>query len=357
LPEGAKLACPGARLKAASSSGPADISCADSGLLSVNGGQADKKLKDLSCSRSIREKVQHTEEVCGEDGQGKLSRIGWQPISNGAFLAQIDICHQHDKEHTHYAAHIVHGASMAAADNSAARQSYFKEGDFYDVSSADTAYKLKTQEKTLQTLLGEDKGSSVFNKRTSFLAKGHLAPDADFIYEEWQDATYFFANVAPQWQAFNNGNWKAMEIAVRDQARKTGRDLLVFTGTLGQLAYRSDSGQRTPLAIAKGEGDEAFSLIPVPEFYWKIVHDGQEDEAIVFVGLNDPHFEGDAEVEAQICPNVCEDYLWLFSFRTQAEKGFLYCCTYQDFKQAVPWVPDLPFGNDPGVLKFKLLED
>jgi len=74
-------------------------------------------------------------------------------------------------------------------------------------------------------------------------------------------ATYYFANVAPQWQAFNNGNWKAVEIAVRDQARRTKADLLVFTGTLGQLSYTSDDGQRTPLFLGNFLNKEMATLI------------------------------------------------------------------------------------------------
>ncbi len=47
------------------------------------------------------------------------------------------------------------------------------------------------------------------------LARGHLAPDAAFIYDAFQEATYYFINVAPQFQAFNNGNWKALEMKTR----------------------------------------------------------------------------------------------------------------------------------------------
>ena len=36
-----------------------------------------------------------------------------------------------------------------------------------------------------------------------YLARGHLAPNADFIFYSWMDSTYHFINVAPQWQAFN----------------------------------------------------------------------------------------------------------------------------------------------------------
>ena len=44
-------------------------------------------------------------------------------------------------------------------------------------------------------------------------------------YKEWQDATYYFLNAAPQWQSFNGGNWVAVEAAVRDYARKAGSRL------------------------------------------------------------------------------------------------------------------------------------
>jgi DNA/RNA endonuclease G (NUC1) len=55
---------------------------------------------------------------------------------------------------------------------------------------------------------------------TRYFAKGHLSPDAAFIYDVFQDATYYFVNVAPQFQTFNNGNWKALEMATRDYASR-----------------------------------------------------------------------------------------------------------------------------------------
>ncbi len=60
--------------------------------------------------------------------------------------------------------------------------------------------------------------------KSNYLSRGHLAPDAGFIYDSFQDATYYFINVAPQFQSFNNGNWRMLE----DKIRRYG-DESVFT--------------------------------------------------------------------------------------------------------------------------------
>jgi len=63
-------------------------------------------------------------------------------------------------------------------------------------------------------IIDVSKGSS------DWFAKGHLSPDAAFIYDFQQEATYFFINVDPQFQSFNNGNWKAAEAQTRKLADK-----------------------------------------------------------------------------------------------------------------------------------------
>ena len=65
-------------------------------------------------------------------------------------------------------------------------------------------YKKKNQRRVVTALLdGVTKldGETIIeitNKAKDYFAKGHLAPDANFVYEVLQDATYYFINVAPQ---------------------------------------------------------------------------------------------------------------------------------------------------------------
>ena len=65
------------------------------------------------------------------------------------------------------------------------------------------AYYKKTQLKTVEAILGMKTALIEKGRRgTRYFAKGHLAPDADFIYDVQQDATYYFVNAAPQFQTF-----------------------------------------------------------------------------------------------------------------------------------------------------------
>ena len=65
-------------------------------------------------------------------------------------------------------------------------------------------YSKKAQKSTVTALLGgvtsiEDETIiETSSSGTDYFAKGHLSPDAAFVYNVLQDATYYFINVAPQ---------------------------------------------------------------------------------------------------------------------------------------------------------------
>lgn len=132
----------------------------------------------------------------------------------------------------------------------------------------------------------------------------------------------------------------------------------MITGTLGQLSYEGEDGAPVKMYLARPDDDgqppsSAPSLIPVPEFFWKVVHDPAEDAAVVFVGLNDPYFAGGDDPAASgavLCPDVCDEARWFLFRRREAAKGYTYCCSYQDFAAAIEWAPPLD-PADPGLLK------
>ena len=90
-----------------------------------------------------------------------------------------------------------------ARDTGNNRPSFDPEYFDFDV---DYYYKMTTQRETVAELVGsQDLAEKYIGDQSSqlFLSRGHLAPNADFIFYSWQDSTFFFINVAPQWQSFN----------------------------------------------------------------------------------------------------------------------------------------------------------
>lgn len=64
------------------------------------------------------------------------------------------------------------------------------------------------QRRTIGRILGSDKLASdiISNTTELYLARGHLTAKADYVFAALQMTTFYYINVAPQWQSFNNGN-------------------------------------------------------------------------------------------------------------------------------------------------------
>ena len=188
----------------------------------------------------IREDSSDCSHGVGADGRTSqlesitLVKVGWD--ISGHFDEQIIACIDEKVYGTLWTKHVVRGPSIEFRDKSKGRPSfrldtrgfkrYFTE---FTATKVTRAYSKKSQVKMISELLGtdntlpDDSHTPIIDSTTSgtnYFAKGHLSPDAAFIDEAEQDATYFFFNVAPQFQSFNNGNWKALEYVTRDMAAK-----------------------------------------------------------------------------------------------------------------------------------------
>ena len=185
-----------------------------------------------------------------------------------------------------------------------------------------------------------------------------------------QDASYYYFNTAPQWQKFNNGNWANVENSVRKYAMKYIKNLKVQTGTFQILQLSSISNSN------KDTEDEKFSNvalgknsnIPVPLYFWKLVFNPDQNQAIAFIGINHPILKDidGIPIKYDLCPNesesLCEDMGWKFRNRNKAKKGLLYCCSYQSLRLKIPWIlnfsnqsqtQDANNDNTIGLLNFK----
>lgn len=80
------------------------------------------------------------------------------------------------------------------------------------------------------------------------------------------------------------------------------------------------------------------SYLPVPKYFWKVIHNPTTNEAVAFVGVNDAHL---TSKPSRICSNVCDQIVWADWDMDNLESGYMYCCTVEDLKSTVDYVPDL----------------
>ena len=78
----------------------------------------------------------------------------------------------------------------------------------------------KKEQKKMEKFYGLDNVINITKGSQDWLAKGHLAADAAFVYQIEQDATYYYINADPKFQSLNNQNWRYLEYGIREMAKR-----------------------------------------------------------------------------------------------------------------------------------------
>nr|ABI18974.1 putative non-specific nuclease [Paraleptuca crassipes] len=329
------LACSGSELV---NLGEAEVQarCLSSGLLTI--GDAEWDLASLGCSSDVKETIFRDLGTCGAGGVGILNGIGFQIFSLNYDKVIINVCFEAASETTLFTDHILHGADIAAKDVEASRPSFKTSTGFFSVSM-NTVYSQNSQLQLMTSILGdEDPANTIIDpSKQLYFAKGHMSPDAGFVTIASQDATYYFINALPQWQAFNNGNWKYLETNTRNLAMKKGRDLRVYSGGWDVLELDDINGNPVKVFLGLTEGKE---VVPAPAITWKVVHDESTNCAVAVVGVNNPHLTA---APATLCEDLCSSLSWITFDVSSLASGYTYRCSVAELRASVPHVPDL--GN------------
>lgn len=288
----------------------------------------------LGCKNQVKETIKEIG-PCSTDGT--LVEIGWQIESS--FIKQLTVCHQRTTANTLYSSNVILGKSILADDESNKRPSFRRAG-FFNGIDVDKAYSQVNQIAVLTQILNSASLARRYinNSKSYFFSRGHLAPDGDFIDAASQDSTYYYINCAPQWQSFNNGNWKALELAVRNLAAERKSDYTIYTGTFGTMTLADERGQQKPIYLAEGQ------LIPVPKYFWKVIYDTKTKKATAVVGINNPHIATVTGADI-FCPDVCNQVPWIKFDRTRIAAGYTFCCSVRSLHNIISYSPNL--GNLP----------
>lgn len=303
---------------------------------------------DLRCRYKIKASIKKsTEEACG-DGGGKSMTIG-HPIRAGVWFTLVKVCYDYSRWIALYTEHEIpgkeiecEGEKFGSAEELLTSSSFVfavrSKNDYRPSFStsgaegvpAEVVYRRAYQKARLGVLLGSAAVAEKYVNEDSYLARGHLAPDADFVYSSGQFGTYFYVNVVPQWQAINSGNWRRIETLARKRAESLNGTLRVYTGSHGVLKLRDLGGDPVEIYLWKNS-------LPVPEVLWKILYDAPGKRAVVFLTVNDPFL--DKTGYNYLCNDVCDSYGWQDEHWTDSSRGLVYCCGYEEFRDAVRAAP------------------
>lgn len=201
----------------------------------------NRVVEQPQCRTGPRLYVVELATTCGGRPDARFTEIGWR--EGDEFVRQITVCHVRASATTLYANHTVErGATGASGGRTTFRHRHVTDNAIYPTSSVLEYYKVEKQRETIRN----DRSRSFidYSRPTHYLVKGHLAPNADFVDAAKRRATFYLINAAPQWQSFNNGNWKALEDSIRRKAGSERGAIHVYTGVYGALR-REDLGFST----------------------------------------------------------------------------------------------------------------
>lgn len=220
----------------------------------------------------------------------------------------------------------------------------FIQSIFYPKLRVDGLYTRTEQRATLARILKSeklaDKLISSDQSSYTYLARGHLAAKADFVFGSHQMATFYHINAAPQWQTFNGGNWLAVELGIKPYINRRNISAELYTGTYGVVQYQDAANQWQDFYLAHNNSD---LRVPVPKLYYKIVLAREQKQGIVFIGVNNPHATLEQiENEYVVCPDVSNQVKYISWDRRNVTAGYSYACSVNDFVRKVPTAPTIP---------------
>lgn len=298
-------------------------------------GKKPISFDEITCSKYPKHVARYTGKSCLSTY--KEIEIGF-PLDDGRFLKHIEICFDDNLQTTLYSkfnlTHAVGGNQINFPRPS------FIEDKFYSLGKhkLNNLYTRYVQRIHINGLLGLPKEDYTYVDKTNdyYLARGHLTAKADMVYGSQQRFTFYFVNVAPQWQTLNAGNWVILEENVRDYAFSNKLDLIVYTGTHGITTLpHSETGEDTELFLYV---DGSRKGVPVPRLFWKIAYEPNTKAGIAFISINNPYTKNVSK--DIICEDICDKITWLTWKQKDIKSGYSYCCSVEEFRKAISTVPE-----------------
>merc|ERR1712142_428712 len=321
--------------------GPLYARCIQGTTFEISSDYTDQvyemKFKELGCE-ALPLDSNEVVGTCGPNDEGTEIIIGFDilPMEEGIETTLLSVCYDTKTSVNIWSRNTIW--DEVNAQDHGNDSPFFNPDDYFDYD-VNHFYTMAQQKETIAGIVRSDELADKYIGDFDsglFLARGHLAPNADFIFYSWMDASYHFVNVAPQWNIFNSGNWMYFEIGCRDFAVARSLDLVVYTGTHGVCQLEDVDGEMVDIFLYEGD------RLPIPKYYWKILHDPLAGAGVAVIGVNNPHLMV-IPPDYLICPPLTDHPILENVYHPDnIQKVYMWACRVEDLAAAVSNVPQLP---------------
>lgn len=313
-----------------------NATCQSNGQFLING--QSQNFSTYVCPKLPVSSVRRTGSTCY--GGNPIVEIGFD-LGDGRFPKIVTICHDEVNEANIWALNRLTPANNEW-QHSFPRPNFQTPPEFFGGKNVDGLYTKNNQRAIFGQILGSQELANELVQLTGdvYLARGHMAAKADYIFGSHMDATFWFVNTAPQWQIFNGYNWERVESGVRELADARDYYLDVYTGTYGVMSVPDVNGVHRELYLyfdSNGNG-----LIPVPKIYYKVIIDEITELGIVIVGVNNPHTtETEIRESYTFCNDIADQVDWIDWNIHSVYNGYMYACEVSEFADSIGQLPPL----------------
>lgn len=299
---------------------------------------AIKSFNEIACKAYPSHKAIRTGNTCA-NGQGIQLHVGFD--IGDKFLDFIDLCHDEVNEVSLYS-HVKMSYLNYGYQSGFARPGFTSTG-FFNGKNADSLYTNVNQVAMGTKILGSAEQALKFFQPVAtgkYLARGHLTAKVEVVYGSQQRGTFWMMNAAPQYQAFNGGNWEAVESStrrfMRDRAIANGE---VYTGTSGIMTLPDINNVQQQIFMYFDENNNG--LIPAPEIFYKIIIDKDTRSGIAIIGVNNIYLTAEEVKEHIHCTDISDQIDWITWDKSNINLGYCYACDVNELAAHVGTLPDL----------------
>uniref|UniRef100_A0A182HW10 DNA/RNA non-specific endonuclease/pyrophosphatase/phosphodiesterase domain-containing protein n=1 Tax=Anopheles arabiensis TaxID=7173 RepID=A0A182HW10_ANOAR len=293
--------------------------------------------RDFACTENWLSSARRTAQRCFNGAT--IVEIGFNVGQR--FPKILDVCHDEVTFDNHYVVHEFTPAN-AGFQQGVPRPGWY-QGDFYPGININGLYTVNTQRSTIATILSSQARANELVQGTDngiFLARGHIAARADFIYGTQQNATFWFLNAAPQWQNFNAGNWERIESSVKTFVAARNIRVRVYGGTYGVQTLADGNGDHREIFLDFNANGR--TRLRAPKVYYKILHNEAQNSGIVLIGVNNVHISlEEIRRDYIFCTDVSNRIGWINWERENLALGYSYACEVNEFNRVTGHLPQL----------------